>query len=146
MLIRLGKEGVRVMLLRIKKTLESMGVCFDEWFCESSLYEDNNFENSLDLLKAKGIVYEKENALWFKAEQFGDDKDRVIIRTGGEPTYFASDIMYLINKASRGFTRLIYILGADHHGYVKRIHAIGKATGFEAVSYTHLTLPTIYSV
>ena len=119
------------MLLRIEKTLASMGVYFDEWFCESSLYEGANFENSLDLLKVKGIVYEKENALWFKAEQFGDEKDRVIIRTGGEPTYFASDIMYLINKAARGFTRLIYILGADHHGYIKRLHAIGKATGFE---------------
>jgi arginyl-tRNA synthetase len=126
----LGKEGVRIMLLRIEKTLASMGVCFDEWFCESSLYEGANFENSLDLLKKKEIVYEKENALWFKAEQFGDEKDRVIIRTGGEPTYFASDIMYLINKAARGFTRLIYILGADHHGYIKRLHAIGKATGF----------------
>jgi arginyl-tRNA synthetase len=127
----LGKEGVRIMLLRIEKTLASMGVSFDEWFCESTLYEGANFENSLDLLKRKGIVYEKDNALWFKAEQFGDEKDRVIIRTGGEPTYFASDIMYLINKAARGFTRLIYILGADHHGYIKRLHAIGKATGFE---------------
>ena len=127
----LGKEGVRLMLLRIEKTLASMGVRFDEWFCESSLYEGANFENSLDLLKVKGIVYEKENALWFKAQEFGDEKDRVIIRTGGEPTYFASDIMYLINKAARGFTRLIYILGADHHGYIKRLHAIGKATGFE---------------
>ena len=127
----LGKEGVRIMLLRIKKTLASMGVSFDEWFCESSLYEGANFENSLNLLKGKGIVYEKEGALWFKAEQFGDEKHRVIIRTGGEPTYFASDIMYLINKAARGFTRLIYILGADHHGYIKRLHAIGKATGFD---------------
>jgi arginyl-tRNA synthetase len=127
----LEKEGVRIMLQRIEKTLESMGVRFDEWFCESSLYEGANFKNSLDLLKRKGIVYEKENALWFKAEQFGDEKDRVIIRTGGEPTYFASDIMYLINKAARGFTRLIYILGADHHGYIKRLHAIGKATGFD---------------
>jgi arginyl-tRNA synthetase len=127
----LGKEGVRIMLLRIGKTLESMGVYFDEWFCESSLYEGSNFEDSLDLLKAQGIVYEKENALWFKAQEFGDEKDRVIIRTGGEPTYFASDIMYFINKAARGFTRLIYILGADHHGYIKRLHAIGKATGFE---------------
>ena len=127
----LGKEGVRLMLLRIEKTLSSMDVRFDEWFCESSLYEGANFENSLDLLKVKGIVYEKENALWFKAQEFGDEKDRVIIRTGGEPTYFASDIMYLINKAARGFTRLIYILGADHHVYIKRLHAIGKATGFE---------------
>ena len=125
----LGKEGVRIMLSRIKKTLLSMGVYFDEWFCESSLYEGSNFENSINLLKKKGIVYEKENALWFKAQEFGDDKDRVIIRTGGEPTYFASDIMYLVNKSSRGFTRLIYILGADHHGYIKRLHAIAKATG-----------------
>jgi len=125
----LGKEGVRIMLSRIKKTLLSMGVYFDEWFCESSLYEGSNFENSINLLKKKGIVYEKENALWFKAQEFGDDKDRVIIRPGGEPTYFASDIMYLVNKSSRGFTRLIYILGADHHGYIKRLHAIAKATG-----------------
>jgi len=108
-----------------------MGVEFDRWFYESSLYEDSNFNRTVSELKKKGLLYEKDNALWFRAEKFGDEKDRVVIRTGGEPTYFASDIMYMIDKVSRGFEKLIYILGADHHGYIKRLHAIAKAVGFD---------------
>ena len=128
---QLGKLGVDKMILKIESVLNSMSVKFDQWFRESSLYEGTNFEDTLAELKKKKIVYEKDKAFWFKASEFGDDKDRVIIRTGGEPTYFASDIMYFINKTRRGFKKLVYILGADHHGYVKRIHAIGKALGFD---------------
>jgi arginyl-tRNA synthetase len=126
----IGRRGVEIMVERIKSTLSSMGVEFDVWFYEGSLYENNNFENTVKKLQADGAIYEKDNALWFKASKYGDEKDRVIVRSGGEPTYFASDIMYLLNKVARGFNRLIYILGADHHGYIKRLHAIGRAAGF----------------
>ena len=126
----IGKEGVKIMLSHIRSTLASIGVEFDEWFFESTLYDNSNFENVIKELKDKKVVYEKENALWFRSSDFGDDKDRVIIRSGGEPTYFASDILYSINKIKRGFDRLIYILGADHHGYIKRLHAIGNAVGY----------------
>ncbi len=127
----LGRAGVGIMLERITGTLISMGVEFDEWFYESTLYGGSNFEDTIKELEKKGIVYGKDNALWFKTSAYGDDKDRVVVRSRGEPTYFASDIMYFLNKAGRGFERLIYILGADHHGYVKRLKAIGKATGFD---------------
>ena len=127
----IGREGIDIMISRIKNTLNSMGVEFDEWFLESTLYENSNFDRTMSDLKQKEIVYEKDGALWFKASQFGDDKDRVVIRSDGEPTYFASDILYLLNKIKRGFSQLIYILGADHHGYIKRLHAIGKAVGFD---------------
>lgn len=127
----IGREGIDIMISRIKNTLSSMGVEFDEWFAESKLYENSNFDRTMSDLKQKEIVYEKDGALWFKASQFGDDKDRVVIRSDGEPTYFASDILYLLNKIKRGFSQLIYILGADHHGYIKRLHAIGKAVGFD---------------
>ena len=126
----IGRSGVEIMVERIKSTLSSMGVEFDVWFYESSLYGNKNFENTVKKLQADWVIYEKDNALWFKASQYGDEKDRVIVRSGGEPTYFASDIMYLLNKVDRGFDRLIYILGADHHGYIKRLHAISRATGF----------------
>ena len=127
----IGNEGMRVMLDKISNTLKSISVEFDKWFCESSLYESSNFEKKVKKLMDKGIIYQKDDALWFKSFEFGDDKDRVVIRTGCEPTYFASDILYLLNKIDRGFDRLIYILGADHHGYVKRLHAIGKAVGYD---------------
>jgi arginyl-tRNA synthetase len=127
----IGAEGINIMISRIKNTLDSMGVEFDEWFTESTLYVNLNFDRTMSDLKQKGIVYEKDGAFWFKASQFDDDKDRVVIRSDGEPTYFASDILYLLNKIKRGFSKLIYILGADHHGYIKRLHAIGKAVGFD---------------
>lgn len=130
----IGREGIDIMISRIKNTLNSMGVEFDEWFKESTLYENSNFDRTMLDLKQKEIVYEKDGALWFKTSQFGDDKDRVVIRSDGEPTYFASDILYFLNKMKRGFSQLIYILGADHHGYIKRLHAIGKAVGFSDVN------------
>jgi arginyl-tRNA synthetase len=123
------KNAVEIMLSFIKNTLSSIGVEFDCWFAESSLYENNNFEKTISFLRDKGLSYEKDGALWFKSTNYGDDKDRVIVRSDGNPTYFASDIMYLINKKERGFDFLIYILGADHHGYISRLKAIGKSIG-----------------
>ena len=123
------KHAINIMLSFIRETLSSIGVEFDNWFLESSLYENNNFEKTIQFLKDNNLIYEKDNALWFKSTKYGDDKDRVIVRSDGNPTYFASDIMYLINKKERGFETLIYILGADHHGYISRLKAIGKSIG-----------------
>ena len=123
------KNAIDIMLSLIRDTLSSIGVEFDNWFLESSLYENNNFKKAIKFLKDNNLVYEQENALWFKSTKYGDDKDRVIIRSDGNPTYFASDIMYLMNKKERGFDTLIYILGADHHGYISRLKAIGKSIG-----------------
>jgi arginyl-tRNA synthetase len=123
------KNAIDIMLSFIKNTLLTIGVEFDCWFRESSLYKNNNFRKTINFLKDNDLVYEKEDALWFKSTNYGDDKDRVIVRSDGNPTYFASDIMYLIDKKERGFDFLIYILGADHHGYISRLKAIGKSMG-----------------
>jgi arginyl-tRNA synthetase len=125
------RYAIKIMVGLIQKSLSCMGVEFDVWFFESSLYKNENFEKVLKDLKKKDRVYEKDGALWFRSADFGDDKDRVLIRQDGAPTYFASDIMYIINKVDRGFEKLIYILGADHHGYVKRLEAISRAIGMQ---------------
>ena len=125
------KAATEVMVDHIRQTLTMMGVEFDSWFNESSLYNGDNFDRTMEDLKKRGLAYEDEGALWFRSSKYGDEKDRVVIRSGGEPTYFASDIMYLESKADRGFDRMIYILGADHHGYVERLKAVGDALGLE---------------
>jgi len=123
------KEIINIMVERIAWTLLKMDVRFDNWFYESSLYRKDNFQKILSFLRDKDLVYNNYDAVWFRSTAFGDEKDRVVVRSGGEPTYFASDIMYLQDKAARGFDRIIYILGADHHGYVDRLTAIGRALG-----------------
>jgi arginyl-tRNA synthetase len=123
------KEIIKTMVLYISETLASMGVNYDQWFYESWLYENSNFKKMISDLKNKDAVYLKDGALWFRTSRYVDDKDRVVIRKDGNPTYFASDILYLINKIKRGYDRLIYILGSDHHGYVDRLRAIGKTLG-----------------
>ncbi len=125
------KEVIGIMVSYIGETLGLMGVKYDRWFYESCLYKDSNFEKLISDLKGKDAVYKKDGALWFKASRYVDDKDRVVIRKDGNPTYFASDILYMIDKIKRGFDRLFYILGADHHGYVDRLMAIGKLFGLK---------------
>ncbi|MCJ7665440.1 MAG: arginine--tRNA ligase, partial [Actinobacteria bacterium] len=125
------QEIIKIMAAYIGETLGKMGVEFDRWFYESSLYEGDNFEMMVRDLKAKDLVYDKEGALWFRSSRYGDEKDRVIVRGDGNPTYFASDIMYLESKVKRGFDRILYILGADHHGYVERLMASGRALGIK---------------
>ena len=121
-------ENVR----RIKKGLEEYGVSFDVWFRESSLYNDNSVEHTLNFLKENGYTYEKDDAVWFKASLFGTEKDEVLIRNNGVPTYFASDIAYHLNKfKTRKFDRVINLLGADHHGHVGRMKAAVKALGVD---------------
>jgi len=107
----------------IEADLAHFGVHFDRWFSERSLVTADNMRAAIKRLQANGHIYEHEGARWFSSSRFGDDKDRVVIRANGSHTYFASDIAYHLNKLERGFTRLVDILGADHHGYVPRVRA-----------------------
>lgn len=111
----------------IEHDLADFGVVFDRWFSEQSLSSSGEIDAALKQLRDQDHLYDHQGASWFRATQFGDSKDRVVIRENGEKTYFASDIAYFKNKRDRGFNRCIYILGADHHGYVARIKAIAKA-------------------
>ncbi|MDR1581470.1 MAG: arginine--tRNA ligase [Synergistaceae bacterium] len=118
-----------LVLEMIKRDLSDFGINFDIWFSERSLYDDDLVERTIDLLKKNGYAYDGDGAVWFRATAFGDDKDRVMIRNNGVPTYFTSDTAYLLNKYERKFDFLIYIWGADHHGYVPRIRSVNKALG-----------------
>ncbi|MDD4334392.1 MAG: arginine--tRNA ligase [Desulfotomaculaceae bacterium] len=121
-------------LKSIKNVLSSFGVDYDVWFSEQSLHDAGAVQDTLDFLKEKGCVYEREGALWFKATDFGADKDEVLVRSNGLPTYFASDIAYHRNKLQRGFTWVIDIWGADHHGHVPRMKAAVKALGYDSAA------------
>jgi arginyl-tRNA synthetase len=115
----------------IEATLEALGVHFDVWKTEGSLHSEGWVERAVERLRAGGHLYEEDGALWFRSTAFGDDKDRVVVRSNGEPTYFASDIGYVTEKLSRGFDHLIYIWGADHHGTVARVRNAAEAMGFD---------------
>lgn len=115
----------------IKNDLADFGVEYDEWFSERSLKDDGSIEKGIEALKQAGHTFEQTGALWFKATDFGDDKDRVLIRANGQPTYFASDVAYHWNKYNRGFEKVIDIFGADHHGYVTRVRSAVKALGHD---------------
>jgi len=123
------QEGYRLQLEQQRKVLDNFGTHFDTWFSESSLYEDNFFNHSLDKLKKEGHVFEQEGAIWLRTTDFGDDKDRVMIKSDGTFAYFASDSAYYVSKRERGFNLCIYMLGADHHGYVGRIKALAACAG-----------------
>ena len=109
-----------------KNTLKKINCEFDTWFKESYLHENNNIKEAI-CLEYKDYIYEKDNALWFKTTSFNDDKDRVIVKENGDLTYFAADIIYHLNKINRGYTSIINIWGADHHGYIERIKSCIKA-------------------
>ncbi|MCL6471269.1 MAG: arginine--tRNA ligase [Firmicutes bacterium] len=126
------ERAYRQVLEHIKKTLEQMGVVFDSWFSERTLHESSEVEKTIEELRERGYVYESEGAVWFKASAFGEEKDRVLIRANGEPTYFAADIAYHKSKLNRGFDKIINIWGADHHGYVGRMKAAIQALGYPA--------------
>jgi arginyl-tRNA synthetase len=128
---RLAQEGMRRALDGIRATLERFGVRFDDWFHESTLHAEGRIDDSIATLRELGLAYEKDGAVWFRAEQFGDEKDRVLVRATGDPTYFAADCAYLRDKFGRGFDRLIYVWGADHHGAVKRLQGAAEAYGFD---------------
>ncbi len=113
----------------IRKDLDLFGVSFDEWFSEQSLYDAGEVDRILAESRERGIIYEKDGALWFKTSDLGDEKDRVVVRQNGQTTYFASDIAYHEDKYRRGFQRVIDVWGADHHGYIPRMQAAIEACG-----------------
>jgi len=123
--------GLVRMLARTRTTLERFGTHFDVWTLERSLHESGAVETALARLGNRGYAEEREGALWFKATDLGDDKDRVLVRSNGAPTYLASDVAYFVHKFDRGFDRLIYLLGPDHHGTVARMFATAEALGYE---------------
>ncbi|MGI6119875.1 MAG: arginine--tRNA ligase [Desulfosporosinus sp.] len=115
----------------IKETLQDFGVEYDVWFKEQSLHDSGEVRSTLEELEKKGYIYEKEGALWLKCTLFGDEKDEVVVRSDGTPTYFAADIAYHRNKFERGYTRVINIWGADHHGHVSRLKGAVSAFGYD---------------
>jgi arginyl-tRNA synthetase len=117
------KLALNDILADIRADLEEFGVRFDRWFSERSLSEDGATDRALQSLRDAGRAYLKDGALWFKSTDFGDEKDRVMVRDNGVKTYFASDIAYIFNKLQRGFAHLLYVWGADHHGYIARLRA-----------------------
>lgn len=119
------------MLKLQKEDLKSFGLGFDSFFSEESLYKSKEVEKTIEQLREKGYIYEKEEALWFASSKFSDEKDRVIIRANGEPTYLASDIAYHQNKFERGIEKVINVWGADHHGYIPRLKAALLALGYD---------------
>ncbi|TGE33964.1 arginine--tRNA ligase [Desulfosporosinus sp. Sb-LF] len=116
----------------IRETLRDFGVEYDVWFNEQSLHDSGEVRSSLEELQKKGYIYEKEGALWLKSSLFGDEKDEVVVRSNGTPTYFAADIAYHRNKFDRGFDRVVNIWGADHHGHVARMKGAMSALGYDA--------------
>ena len=123
------------ILSDIREDLREFGVTFDCWFSERSLSDDGSIGRAIEALKKSGHAYSKDGALWFKSTDFGDEKDRVMVRENGVKTYFASDIAYVFNKLERGFNHLLYIWGADHHGYITRLRAGLVALGGPADSF-----------
>lgn len=122
--------AVKTIREGIEKDLEDFGVFFDSWFSEESLHSSGNIKKAVSLLEEKGLVEFSEGAKWFKSTEFGDEKDRVVIRSDNSPTYLAADIAYHYRKFNDGFDRLINVWGADHHGYIPRVKALIEALGF----------------
>lgn len=127
-------RGLALMLEEMKASLERFGTTFDVWFSERSLHDAGDVTAALDMLEKKGLVEERDGARWLLTTKFGDDKDRVLVRATGEPTYLAADAAYLMNKFGRGFDRLIYLWGSDHHGAIARLKAAAKGLGFDSGS------------
>jgi arginyl-tRNA synthetase len=121
--------GVELMFQEIRESLHDFGVNFDVFFHENSLYESGAVEKAIDRLKSLGHMFEQDGALWLRTTTFGDDRDRVVLKSDGDAAYIAGDLAYYLDKRSRGFDQCIYMLGADHHGYVDRMMAMCAAFG-----------------
>ncbi len=129
--LRMRAEGVARVLRWIEATLDRFGVHFDVYFRESELEAKGEIEAAVERLREAGVVYDDEGAAWFRSTAYGDDKDRVVIRSNGQHTYFGADLAYLVDKFSRGFDRLLYVWGADHHGDVVRVKGATEAMGYD---------------
>jgi arginyl-tRNA synthetase len=128
---RIRQQSLESIRDDIRDDLEEFGVTFDNWYSEQSLTRNNAIDAAIDALRERGVLYEKDGAIWFPSTHYGDDKDRVVVRDNGVKTYFASDIAYHFEKRERGFDHLLDIFGADHHGYMTRVRA-----GIEAMGYS----------
>jgi arginyl-tRNA synthetase len=128
-LVFFGRFGGEQILKGIDEDLQAFGVRFDRWYSEQSLYDRGEVARGVDLVRERGLVYEKDGALWFRTTDFGDDKDRVLVRSNGATTYFASDVAYHKEKFDRGYDLVIDVWGADHHGYVPRMKAVLAGLG-----------------
>ena len=144
----LARRGVELVVARIRATLDAYRVQFDTWFTERTLHEGSPsaIERALARLEEQGHLYRDDGALWLRTTTFGDDKDRVLIRSSGEPTYFAADVAYHEEKLERGYDRLINVLGSDHHGYVARVKAGIAALGADADSFEAPLLQFVHIV
>jgi arginyl-tRNA synthetase len=140
-----GNFAKERLLNYIKETLIEYGINFDVWFSEKVLHENGDVAAAVKTLTERGHTYKKENALWLKTTEFGDDKDRVLQRANGEYTYIAADVAYMQNKLNRGFDKLIFILGQDHHSYVIRLKAVAQALGHDA-DKVHIILYQLVTV
>ncbi|MGY1705036.1 arginine--tRNA ligase [Geodermatophilus sp. SYSU D00697] len=139
--VRVFRErGVALMLDEIRRSMEDFGVAFDVWFSEASLYGSGAVEKALARLREQGHVYEADGAVWLRTTDFGDDKDRVLVKADGETTYFASDCAYYLDKRARGFDRVVIMLGADHSGYVGRYKALVAAAGDDPDSHLEILI------
>ncbi|MGY2084612.1 arginine--tRNA ligase [Blastococcus sp. SYSU DS0539] len=133
-------RGVELMVAEIRTTMEGFGVHFDVWFSETSLHEAGALEKAVARLREQGHVYESDGAVWLRTTTFGDDKDRVLVKADGEPTYFAADCAYYLNKRERGFDKVVIMLGADHSGYVGRYKALVAAAGDDPAVHLEILL------
>ena len=125
-----ARHAADLIIGGIREDLSTFGVFFDEWFSEQSLYDSGKVDSVIQAFKASGAIYEKEGAQWFRTTDYGDEKDRVVVRKNGQTTYFASDIAYHQDKYDRGFETVIDVWGADHHGYIPRVTASVEASGY----------------
>ena len=144
----LARAGVAAVIGGIQDTLARFRVSFDTWFREAGLHEGDPspIARALERLEERGHAYRSEGALWLRTTAFGDDKDRVLVRSTGEVTYFAADAAYLQDKRARGFGRLVYVLGSDHHGYLARMQALAAALGLEPEALEILIMQFVHIV
>jgi arginyl-tRNA synthetase len=142
----IGRRGVELVLEMVRGTLDRFGVHFDTWFSERELYSRGEVDEALARLEQGGRSYRSDGALWLRTTEFGDDKDRVLIRANGEPTYLAADVAYHWDKLERGFDRLIDVLGADHHGYAPRLRAAIAGLGADPDRFESLIMRLVHVV
>jgi len=140
------EAGYELQLGQQKKVLDNFGTHFDIWFSERSLHSGDGIDKALATLKSQGHTYESEGAIWLRTTDFGDDKDRVLVKSGGELTYFSSDTAYYLDKRRRGFDICIYMLGADHHGYVGRLKATAACAGDDPEYNIHVLIGQLVKI
>lgn len=135
----IGRRGMELLVAQIRADMEALGVRYDRWFYEQSLFDEGKVDQGLELLREKGYVVEREGAVWFTSSGLGDDRDNVLVRSNGIPTYFASDVAYHYDKfVTRGFNRVVDIWGADHQGHVPRMRAVVEALGVDSSRFVAL--------